>query len=382
MYFLGQAANFSIRQTFAHFFASGSSRHSQKLQAYLAKRYQSTPEQVFLYDNGRSALAAALRATLSPTTNTRPKVIINGFTCYAVFEAVKSAGCQPIFADIDRQTLHFNAQTLQATLTRHPDTAAVIIQNTFGIPADLAAIERLVKKHRLILIEDLAHCVGTSYADGREAGTVGAATALSFGKGKSVDTITGGALILRQAISELPSRPTKRPILASSLRARWYPFFGLLTRVFYRLKLGKLFTILLLKLHFIQRSADAKLSLRTRLTHWQAKLALIKLQKLSANRSQLRDFYLVDNRHFILKQLERQGYIMQDFWYEVPVSPLRYYQKINFPVNDCPTAVEVASKIINLPTHYPKSVLRPAHQFIAKYQRQVAKEEYGTGSVA
>ena len=232
----------------------------------------------------------------------------------------------------------------------------------------------------MVLVEDLAHCAGISYKDGKEAGTVGDFAALSFGKGKSIDTISGGALVLRsKEITyiergkyktkevKLPKEPTKKPKFGDRFRDRFYPLFGAMIRGLYFFRLGRIFTSFLLKTHQIKRSADADLDLRVRLTYWQAKLALKQLENLPKNRPPIREFYLVDDRDIVLNELERNGFIMNDTWYDIPVSPERYYKKAKYPEDECKNAVEIAKHIVNLPTHYKKAELAPARNIITKH---------------
>lgn len=363
MLFIGQASNYKPLDVLRHTFAFGTKADALRLRTHLASRYGVKLENVALYGTGRSALAAALKSTLKTAhaTSIKPEVIITALTCYAVVEAVKAAGCTPVFADVDEKTLHYGAKELETTLKKYPSAIALVVQNNLGHPVDIVALERIAKKHNLALIEDLAHCAGVRYPDGREAGTVGDATILSFGKGKSIDTIAGGALVLKTTPAP---QPENRPRLANSLRARFYPLFGAFIRLFYHVKLGRLFTSLLLKLRFIERSADAPLLLKTRCTYWQAKLALRQLECLPDSRPPIREFYLVKNRDELLARLEKKGFIFNDTWYDCPVAPRRYFKKSGFNSEDCPVATRLADEIINLPTHYPTAKLAPARKII------------------
>ena len=65
-----------------------------------------------LCKNGRSALCLALKAYFQPGD----AVIVNGFTCYAVYEAIRAAGLTPIWADISREDLNFDLNALNAKL--------------------------------------------------------------------------------------------------------------------------------------------------------------------------------------------------------------------------------------------------------------------------
>lgn len=366
MFFLGQAANLRGK-TLRHTFAIGKKTDSEALKSHLAKRYGATNGRVYLYHNGRSALSQGLKTAILRDTNEHPGVIVTALTCYAVVEAVKSAGFTPVFADIDEDTLHFNGETMEKAMKKHKNIKAVIVQNNLGHPCDIRSIKACAKKNHLILIEDLAHSAGISYKDGKEAGTIGDIVTLSFGKGKSIDTISGGALVIRMDGLDLPEEPTKLPKFSDRFRDRFYPLFGAIIRGLYHIKLGKIFTSFLLKTHQIQRSADAVLDLNVRLPYWQAKLALIQLKELPKNRPPLREYFFVDDRDKVLSELEKAGFVMNDTWYDIPVSPVRYYKKVQFPEDECPVATKIAKHIVNLPTYYPRPKLQPARKIIEKY---------------
>ena len=362
-YFLGLSANYTRKQRIAHIFAVGKKKDYTALQDFLSQKYNG---EAILTKNGRSALALTLKAYFKPGDG----VIVNGFTCYAVYEAVRSAKLKPIFADISREDLNFSIKTIEDAIKRSGPTAirGIIIQNTLGNPVDITAISKFAKKHDLILIEDLAHCAGIKYRDGREAGTVGVATALSFGKDKSVDTISGGAVIFRQKVDLRGFEPYLRPLLSDSLRARFYPLFGTIARGLSYIHLGGALMRLLIKIHWVERSADNKLDLKRRISKFEAKLALAQLKSFKkAGEKPLREFYLVNNRDEVIKKLKKAGFFFDGFWYERPVSPERYYKKVHFPEESCPIAVEVSQQIINFPTHYSKEALEPARKIIKNY---------------
>lgn len=362
-YFLAQAANFSGKEVLAHTFAVGTARDFEVLKAYLAERYNTTVDKVALYGTGRSALAAGIK-TLVPEGG---EVLATSLTCYAVVEAIEAAGCTPVFADADAQVLHFGVKELKAALEKHPKVKAVIVQNNLGMPVDIKGIEKICKEKGIYLIEDLAHSAGIKYADGREAGTVGDVTVLSFGKGKSVDTISGGALVLSDKLTEKAYQPENAPVVDDDLRARFYPLFGVMMRGLSYIGLMRYFTALLLKLKWIERSADARLDLNTRLSYWQARLALKKLMDLPENRPPIRKFYLVKNREEVLKKLAKHGFIFDDTWYNIPVAPERYFERVNFKAEECPVAVKLAGQIINFPVHYTESELKPAEKIVKEY---------------
>lgn len=351
-YYLGLNANgpSAIRCLFC----MGKSKDLRDLIRFLSGKYQGTS---ILTKNGRSALSIILKSYFEPGD----RIIINAFTCYAVYEAVKAAGMVPVFADIDAEGLNFNVDTIKKVCD---GAKGIIVQNSLGNLVDIAKIEEFANKNGLLIIEDLAHVVKTKYPDGREVGTVGAATAFSFGKDKAINAISGGAVVLRTPVKHEIKAPSKMPKLSDHLRARLYPFFCAICRGLNHFHIGGPLMRALIKIHWVEKSADNKLSFSRRLSKFQAKLALDEFEKTP---HKLREFYLVKNRREVLKKLREAGYFFDGFWYEKPVSPERYYKKIKFPEESCPTALDVAEKIINFPAYYKKADLKKAYEIIDPY---------------
>ena len=244
-YFLGLSSQYSLGDVFRHTLAIGDEYQLPELRAFLAAHYGSTFDHVAIYANGRTALNVAIRGVVPRGS----KIVVTSLTCYAVIQAVKAAGCVPIFADVDKETLHFGAKELENALKGETGVKAIIVQNNLGIPVDIEAIEKVARAHKLAIIEDLAHCAGVKYPDGREVGTVGRAIALSFGKGKSIDTVSGGAVVFTDPLDPPAKQPTTAPKHSDNFRARFYPLFSLIIRRLYYIhpKVGKGFTAFLLK---------------------------------------------------------------------------------------------------------------------------------------
>ena len=364
-YFLGAGAGFTRRERLRHTFAMGRKKDCVALAQYLGLRYGG---EAVLCKNGRSALCLALKACFRPGE----AVIVNGFTCYAVYEAVKAAGLVPVFADISKRDLNFNFGTLEASMKPGDSrirVAGIIVQNTLGNPVDIKAVENFAKEYGLLIIEDLAHSAGVRYADGREAGTVGVATALSFGKDKSIDTVSGGAVIIRDEALVSKSMPSRPPKPSDHLRARFYPLFGAMYRGLSYVKLNGVFMRCLLAMHWVERSADNKLDLTRRISEFEARLALRQFRELKkSGEPPLREFCYVNNREETLRELASAGYYFGGFWYERPVSPERYYKKVHFPEEKCPNAVWAAEHIVNLPNYYSKKDLAEARKIIKKHE--------------
>lgn len=374
MVFNSLGSNYSGRMVWQSLF-SKSKGASQKLAEYLQNRYKS---EVVLTYKGREALQLALKAA---ALDANSQVAINGFTCYAVYRAITFAGYKAHFLDIERDGLQFSADALAESIEKNPKIKAVIVQNTLGTPCDIVGIEKICQKHNLVLIEDLAHSIGVRYIDGREAGTVGDFAMLSFGRDKLIDSVSGGALVVnnRKYLESLPSKLSDPP--RSSLRHdKWYPLLSMKVRWSYKLGLGKLVHATFRKLGLMSRSVDAEFYEGHSLSDWQAKLALEQLESLPtelARRRKLGKLYhehlcramlvntssesvsrstnlrfaaYVEDRQQVFSMLQKKHIYISDTWYDAPIAPARYLSKTTYD-HQCPIADEVASQIINLPTH-------------------------------
>lgn len=390
MIFQALGAKYTLGAALSHIFAHGTPADSERLKQALAARYGG---KVVLQRKGRAALAQAIRLA----TGGQGSVAISALTCYSVVQAVEAAGCIPVYVDIREEDLQFGAEAIAAALQRHTDIRAVVVQNMLGIPADITAIQQVARQAGIPLIEDLAHSAGAAYADGHEVGTVGDIMMLSFGRDKAIDTVNGGALIVRTG-EQVEEVVQTAPRGFDQLRDRMYPLIAWTARALYPVKLGPYVMAAAIKLKLVVRSADGAVDTAEALPHWQAKLALRQVNDLAATAASRRakaegykemlDQYipkgvqqlgaasvrvplLVSNRDEVVAHLRAHGVQANDIWYDVPVSPARFYSKVQYPEAECPVAVRVASRLVNLPTH---ERITPADiEYIAKLVREVAK---------
>src|SRR5438309_12079248 len=107
------------------------------------------------FGTGRVALWAILHAL---GLDEEDEVVLPGYTCVAVPNAVRFAGARPRYADIDPLTFNVTAETCERVLTRR--TRALIVAHTYGLPAPMGELRELAEARGLYLIEDAAHALG------------------------------------------------------------------------------------------------------------------------------------------------------------------------------------------------------------------------------
>ncbi|MEL6363155.1 MAG: dTDP-4-amino-4,6-dideoxygalactose transaminase [Pseudomonadota bacterium] len=135
---------------------------------------------------------AAILCDLSPGD----EVIMPSFTFVSTANAVALRGAVPVFVDIDPETLNISPEAAEAAITAR--TKAIFAVHYAGVPAEMDALNDLAKSHDLIVVEDAAQALGSTY-NGRPCGSLGAMAAFSFHETKNLISGEGGALTLNDA---------------------------------------------------------------------------------------------------------------------------------------------------------------------------------------
>src|SRR2546425_2462224 len=102
--------------------------------------------------NGTVSLRIAL---IAAGVRAEEEVIVPPYTFFSTASAVIEANAVPVFADIELDTFNLDPRAVEAAIT--PRTRAIIPVHFAGQPADMEAIMRIARKHKLIVIEDAAH---------------------------------------------------------------------------------------------------------------------------------------------------------------------------------------------------------------------------------
>lgn len=142
---------------------------------------------------GRVGLAAILKAM---GIGIGDEVVTQAFTCLAVPEGILAAGAKPVFADTEKGGVNICPDDLAAKVTDR--TKAVIVQHTFGIPAQLAPIRGVAEGRGLPIIEDCCHTFASTYVN-QVVGTFGKAAFYSFEWGKPIVAGIGGSVVVNDS---------------------------------------------------------------------------------------------------------------------------------------------------------------------------------------
>lgn len=140
--------------------------------------------------NGTAAVEIAVRALdLAPGS----EVIMPAFTIISCAGAVTKAGLLPVLVDCMPDTWNMDVAQVAAKIT--PRTRAIMVVHIYGLPVDVQPILDLARLHQLFVIEDAAQAIGQTYR-GKECGSFGDITAVSFYPNKLITTGEGGMCLV------------------------------------------------------------------------------------------------------------------------------------------------------------------------------------------
>ncbi len=181
--------------------------------------------------NGTAALHLALKVA-----GVKPKeiVITQSLSFIATCNAISYIGAEPVFVDVDRDTMGMSPGALESWLLDNTYTkddiqsgrkiccfkdgdrriAAVVPMHTFGHPVRIDRIAEICETHHIPLVEDAAESIGSYYND-KHTGSFGLLGTFSFNGNKTVTCGGGGAIVTdNEEIAKLAkhlSTQAKRP---------------------------------------------------------------------------------------------------------------------------------------------------------------------------
>jgi len=338
----------------------------------------------YSFNSGRSCLMAILEAI---EIKKGDEIIVQGFTCNAVINPIINIGAKPIYVDL-KDDLNIDEKKIQQSI--NSKTKAVIVQHTFGWPAEIEEIRDICRDNNIFLIEDCAHSLGAKY-NNQYVGSFGDASFFSFGRDKIISSVFGGMIVINNPLLKI--KEYDFPSNLWTINQLLYPI--LMQYVFlplFRFRIGRIFYSLMFELNvFSLRSVNKKENqgilpryFGKRMPNALARLALNQLNKLdrfNTKRQEIAKAYfsffknskvkvvfreefdnkspvflkfpiLVDNPDKILRDLRKENIFINDGWREtVIVPPLTNQEKMEYNKGQCLLSEKISKNIISLPTH-------------------------------
>ena len=159
---------------------------------YLANCLRCNVADIHLYWKGRVALYAALK---SAGISSEDEVVIPGLTCVVVPNAILYCKAKPVYADVRPDTLTLDVDSVANSINKK--TKAIIIQNTFGLSADVDTLVHMARERNILVLEDCAHGFG-GFFEGHVNGTLADASFFSTQWNKPYSTGLGGILLVNR----------------------------------------------------------------------------------------------------------------------------------------------------------------------------------------
>lgn len=122
------------------------------------------------------------------------EVITPSFNNIADFQAILATGAEPVFCDIDPDSLCVDLAKAEVLIS--PRTKAIIVMDYDCCLCDHDRVAALAQRHGLRVIHDAAHAFGSEYR-GRPIGSFSDVCMFSFDPVKAITCIDGGALVVR-----------------------------------------------------------------------------------------------------------------------------------------------------------------------------------------
>ena len=143
----------------------------------------------YSFVSGRVALFGILKALgVGPGDD----VLLQVPTHIVVANAIRYTGARPVYVDCRPDSWNMDFDQAERRVTER--TKALVLQHTFGIPADLDRALALCRGHDLDLVEDCVHALGATF-DGRPVGSFGRAAFFSTEETKTISTTMGGVAV-------------------------------------------------------------------------------------------------------------------------------------------------------------------------------------------
>ena len=140
-----------------------------------------------------SCTAALEMAAILSGVGVDDEVIMPSFTFVSTANAFVLRGATPVFVDIRPDTLNIDETKIEEAIT--PRTKAIVPVHYAGVGCDMDAIMEIAARHDLLVIEDAAQALISSYRE-RPLGSIGHMAALSFHETKNIISGEGGALLI------------------------------------------------------------------------------------------------------------------------------------------------------------------------------------------
>lgn len=286
-------------------------------------------------NSGTDALKIALR---SLSIGGGDMVITTTNTAVPTVSAIREIGANPVFVDID-QFFAIDPKKIERAITNK--TKAIIVVHLYGQPADIFAIKKITKKHKIALIEDCAQAVGATI-NGKKIGSFGDVSCFSFYPTKNLGAYGDGGIILTNS-KHLAEK-------AKSLRMYGMKKTYYATEEGFNSRLDEIqAAILRIKLPYLE-IWNKKREAIANFYNKHIKNDLIKLPQIRNKADHVFHLYIIrtKERDRLKKHLQENG-VGYGIHYEYPIHKQPPYKNYATKNNELKESEKAAKEILSLP---------------------------------
>jgi UDP-4-amino-4,6-dideoxy-N-acetyl-beta-L-altrosamine transaminase len=284
------------------------------------------------------------------------EVITTPLTFAATANGIVHCGGKPVFVDVNEDTLNIDPKKIERKITKN--TKAIAPVDFAGHPCDYDEIRKIAKKHKLLIIEDAAHALGSEYK-GKKIGSFADLTILSFHPVKTITTGEGGVVLTnRKDFYEKLKIFRHHGIIKNPQKGGWYyeieePGFNFRITDFQCAlgisQLQKLDKFIKIRREIVAKYDKAFKDMKEIITPtersyvksaWHIYPVQLRLEKLKVDRKK------------IFEDLQKHGIGVQVHYIPLHLQPF-YRKKFGYKKGDFPVAERYYERAITLPL-FPK----------------------------
>lgn len=289
--------------------------------------------------SGTDALILALKALdIKPGD----EVIVPANTFIATALAATYVNAKPVLVDVNPETFNIDVSNLEKAITKK--TKAIIPVDLCGQPADMIAMKRIAKKHKLYVVEDAAQSHGAMIGNKR-VGNFADITTFSFYPAKNLGALGDGGAVVTN------NKSLYKKVL--SLRN-----YGQKKKYYHNEKgfNSRLDTIQASFLDIKLKKLDAWTKERQKIAEFYnknlANIKDVKTPKVLENASHVYHLYVIrtKKRNALKAYLDQRG-IMTQIHYPVPIHLQKAYKDLGYKKGDFPVSEKLSKEILSLPLY-------------------------------
>lgn len=167
----------------------GDGEYTKKCNAWL-EEHTGTKKALLTTSCTHATELAAILSEIKPGD----EVIMPAYTFVSTADAFVLRGAKAVFVDIRPDTMNIDEKLIEHAIT--DKTRAIVPVHYAGVSCEMDTILAIAKKYNLLVIEDAAQGVMSSYK-GKALGTMGDYGCYSFHETKNYSMGEGGALLIR-----------------------------------------------------------------------------------------------------------------------------------------------------------------------------------------